>query len=259
MADPAVVVLGCTPNASLFATPAVKVTVAVSVTVTLSVVSVAAKTTALAVVDFTVNVTTPDASLEPDAALIVGVPDPDVLASVTVFPDTGLLFASLSVTVTVDVVLPSAATELGEALTVDCTAVGVPLPSLSAVPAVGVLVLLVDRNTFVELPLSTIVPVPKAPPLFVTFPPVIVPVESVNASDPSEVVSLVTETRTSTDVELAAIVIPELAETQLVPLKYCRLELAPVSVPTVAVPLDIEGVNVLAALSALLSDTAKTT
>ncbi|OIP02844.1 MAG: hypothetical protein AUJ96_15785 [Armatimonadetes bacterium CG2_30_66_41] len=99
--------------------PVVNVTVAVCVIVTLSVVSVAVKTSAPVVADFTVNVTTPDASLGPDAALIVGVPGPLVCASATIFPDTGLPFASFSVTVIVDCDTPSATTDVGDAVTVD--------------------------------------------------------------------------------------------------------------------------------------------
>jgi len=97
----------------------VNVTVAVCVIVTLSVVSVAVKTSAPAVVDFTVNVTTPEASLGPDAGLIVGVPGPLVFAKVTVFPGTVFPFASFSVTVMVDVVEPSATTEVGDAVIVE--------------------------------------------------------------------------------------------------------------------------------------------
>ena len=92
---------------------------AVWVTVRVSVVSVAWKTSAPAVVDFTVKVTTPKASLDPDAALIVGEPGPEDFARVTVLPDTGLLLASSRVTVTVEVALPSAVTEMGEATTVE--------------------------------------------------------------------------------------------------------------------------------------------
>jgi hypothetical protein len=128
---------------------AVKVTVAVCVTVTESVVSVAVKTSAAAVVDFTVNVTTPAASLAPEAALMVGVPEPEVFARVTVLPDTGLLFTSFKVTVTVEVVAPSAVTEVGEADTADWAAVTAPaentmFPLVTAVklvsPAVAVAV-----------------------------------------------------------------------------------------------------------------------
>jgi len=101
---------------------ATKVTVAVWVICRESVVSVAVKTSAPVVVDFTVNVTTPEEELGPDAALMVGEPGPDVCARVTVLPETGLPYASFRVTVIVEVVEPSADTEAGEAVTVDCAA-----------------------------------------------------------------------------------------------------------------------------------------
>ena len=94
---------------------------------TVSVVSVAVKTSAPAVVDFTVKVTTPEALLTPEAALMVGVPGPDVLASVTVLPATGLLFRSFKVTVTAEVEVPSAGTEAGTATMVDCAALTGPM------------------------------------------------------------------------------------------------------------------------------------
>jgi hypothetical protein len=106
--------------------PTVKVTVAVCVTVTESVVSVAVKTSAPAFVDFTVNVTTPSDELGPEAALMVGDPGPELFASVTVLPETGLLFASFRVTVIVEVVEPSAGTDPDDAVTVDCAAVTAP-------------------------------------------------------------------------------------------------------------------------------------
>src|SRR6185295_11316939 len=91
-----------------------------------SVVSVAVKTSAPAVVDLTVKVAIPEASLVPWVVVIVGVPGPDVFARVTVLPETGLLLASFKVTVIVEVVEPLAVTEVGEALTVDCAAVTGP-------------------------------------------------------------------------------------------------------------------------------------
>ena len=54
------------------------------------------------------------------------VKEPLPLARVTVLPETGLEFASFSVTVTVEVVEPSAAIEVGAALTVDFAAVTGP-------------------------------------------------------------------------------------------------------------------------------------
>ena len=53
----------------------------------------------------------------------MGVPGPDVCARVTVLPGTGPPLASLSVTVIVEVVLPSAGTDTGEADTVELPAV----------------------------------------------------------------------------------------------------------------------------------------
>ena len=98
-------------------------------TVTLSVESVAVKTGAPVVVDFTVNVTTPEELELPDAAEIVSVAL-RLEASATVLPETGLLFASFNVTVTVEVVVPSAVTELGKAATVDVPASTAPASTL---------------------------------------------------------------------------------------------------------------------------------
>ena len=58
--------------------------------------------------------------------MVVTVDEPLPFASVTVLPGTTLPFASFSVTVTVDVVEPSAVTEPGEEATVDCAAVTAP-------------------------------------------------------------------------------------------------------------------------------------
>ena len=88
--------------------------------------SVAVKTSDPAVVDLTVNVATPELSVVPCVVVMVGVPGPDVLARVTTFPETGLLVASLKVTVIVETVVPSAGTELDEAVTVDWAAVTGP-------------------------------------------------------------------------------------------------------------------------------------
>ena len=104
----------------------VNVTLAVCVMVMESELSVAVNTSVAAVVDFTVKVTTPAALEVPDAAEIVGLPEPEVFASVTVLPETGLPFASSRVTVMIEEVIPSAVTEPGEALTVDCAAVTGP-------------------------------------------------------------------------------------------------------------------------------------
>jgi len=71
-----------------------------------------------------VKVTTPLTFDGPLAAEMMELPP--FLASVTVLPLTRLLFASLSVTVMVEVVEPSATTEVGLALTVELPAVAGP-------------------------------------------------------------------------------------------------------------------------------------
>lgn len=76
------------------------------------------------------KVTTPVALDGPLAAEIVEVPLP--CARVTVLPLTGLLFASKSVTVIVDVVELSAITDVGLALTVDSDALTAPAVMLNA-------------------------------------------------------------------------------------------------------------------------------
>jgi hypothetical protein len=82
-----------------------------------------------------VKVTTPVALDEPLAAEIVELPLPAV--SVTVLPLTGLLFASIRVTVIVEVVVPSAITDVGFALTVDTNALTAP-GTMVSVPDVPV-------------------------------------------------------------------------------------------------------------------------
>jgi hypothetical protein len=67
-----------------------------------------------------VKVTTPLELDEPLAAEMVELPLP--WDKVTVFPLTGLLFPSLSVTVIVEVVVPSATIEVGLAFTVEVLA-----------------------------------------------------------------------------------------------------------------------------------------
>jgi len=127
-----------TADCAAVTAPAVNVTVAVCVTVTVSVVSVAWKTSAAAVVDATVKVAWPEASVVPDVVAMVGVPEPEVLASVTVLPETGWLLASFNVTVIVEVVLPSAVTDEGEAATADCAAVTGPTVNVTVAVAVTV-------------------------------------------------------------------------------------------------------------------------
>ena len=79
---------------------------------------------------FTVKVTTPAALEGPLAAEIVELPIP--CARDTVLPLTGLLFASLSVTVIVEVDVPSAVTEVGLAATVDVPAFTAPAVKVTA-------------------------------------------------------------------------------------------------------------------------------
>ena len=58
--------------------------------------------------------------------MIVGVPGPDVFDRVTVLFETGLLLASTKVTVIVEIVEPSAATDVGLADTVEIDALTAP-------------------------------------------------------------------------------------------------------------------------------------
>ena len=70
------------------------------------------------------KVALPEPLVTPEMVVIVEEPLP--LARVTVLPETGFELASLSVTVRVEVVEPSATIEAGAALTVDCAAVTGP-------------------------------------------------------------------------------------------------------------------------------------
>ncbi|MCX6896371.1 MAG: hypothetical protein NTZ16_12915, partial [Verrucomicrobia bacterium] len=112
-----------------------KVTEAVWVIVVLSVESVAVKTKVAAVEDLTVKVATPETSVVPCTVVMVGVPVPEVFASVTVLPEIGLLLASFNVTVTVDFVPPFARTVVGDAATVDALALTEPATTLNVVVA----------------------------------------------------------------------------------------------------------------------------
>jgi hypothetical protein len=89
-----------------------------------STLSVAVYVTDCATVSLIVKVATPLALDNPLADEIVELPAP--CDRVTVLPLTGLLFASKSVTVIVEVVVPSAVTEAGLALTVDLAALTAP-------------------------------------------------------------------------------------------------------------------------------------
>ena len=98
--------------------------------------SVAAKASSAAVVDLTEKVATPEASLVPWTVAMTGAPAPNVLAKVTVLPETGLPSASFNVTVIVEGVAPSAVTEPGEADTVNATALTGPAVKLTVAVAV---------------------------------------------------------------------------------------------------------------------------
>ena len=114
--------------------PVVKVTVGECVMTTPSVVSVARKESVPAVVELTVKVATPEVLLVPRMVVMVGEPGPELSARETVLPDTGLLEASFRVTVIVEVVTPSAGTEVGNAVTVDSAALaGPPMTVISPV------------------------------------------------------------------------------------------------------------------------------
>ena len=147
-------------------TPGVKATVAVSVTL------MVAFTTALIVdvptiVDRTVPVIWPLLFVVPLGCTIVSVAPREEL-SVTVAPGTGLLFASRTVTVIVEVVVPSATTLVGNESTMEvdaltgpavnvtlavCVIVTPPATALiTAFPAV------VDRTVPVIWPLALVVP-----------------------------------------------------------------------------------------------------
>jgi hypothetical protein len=88
-----------------------------------------------AIVFLTVNVTTPFTSELPLATEMVEVAL--LPARVTVFPDIRLLLASFKVTVIVDVVVLSATTLLGDAITVQDDALTAPAVTVVLVPVFG--------------------------------------------------------------------------------------------------------------------------
>ena len=94
-----------------------KVTDAVCVTVIESVVSVAVNVALPATVPFVVKVATPLPLVVPETVVIVFATPAE--ASVTVFPETGLEFASNKVTVIVDVAVLFATIDDVPAVTVD--------------------------------------------------------------------------------------------------------------------------------------------
>jgi hypothetical protein len=125
-----VVGLATTVDALADTAPAVNVTAAVCVTVIASVVSVAVSVLVPAVVDRTVPVVCPLASVGAAGWTRVSVaPRDDV--RLTVLSLTGLLLASRKVIVIVDVVVPSATTDVGLATTVDVVADTAPAPHVT--------------------------------------------------------------------------------------------------------------------------------
>ena len=98
-------------------------TLAVWVTTTLSVTEVAVNPFVPTVFELTVKVATPRPFVVwAPAGPIAGVPGPEVFAKVTPSPGTGLLPASLRVTVTIEVAVPSARTAAGDDATVEVAA-----------------------------------------------------------------------------------------------------------------------------------------
>jgi hypothetical protein len=152
-----VVGLAVTVDALADTAPAVKVTKAVWVTVIVSVVSVPVSVAVPAVVERTVPVVCPFASVGVVGCVTV----PSVAARLTVFPLTGLLFASRSVTVIVDVVIPSATTVAGLAVTVDAVADTAPAVKVTDAVWVSVIVSVVSVAVIVLVPavVERIVPV----------------------------------------------------------------------------------------------------
>ena len=118
---------------------AVNVTVAVCVMTMLSVVLLAVKNGEPIVEDFTAKVTTPFVLDGPEAAEIVSVA-PRLEVSDTVLFETALLLASFSVAVMVEVVTPSAGTEVGRADTVEPE--GLITPAVKVTVAVWVMTIL---------------------------------------------------------------------------------------------------------------------
>ena len=109
-------------------------------------------------VQATVNVALPEALVDPETVVMVGVPAPVLpfLASVTVLPGTPLLLASFRVTVIVEVV-PSAVTEAGNAVTVEAVALTGPVTMfpLEAVVTLTEVAPLLDNTMFWELYVPT--------------------------------------------------------------------------------------------------------
>ena len=154
------------------------VTLVVAVATTLSVVSVAVKTGAPAVDDFTVNVTTPARVEAPEAADIVSVA-PRSDASVTVLPETGLPVPSSNVTVMVAVLAPSATWVVGEAISVE-----------SSVSAGGIAVKLMLAGAVTVMPSVVSVAEKLAVPTVADFAVKVTTPEAFETPEAAEIVSL---------------------------------------------------------------------
>jgi hypothetical protein len=162
----AVTVVGAAVTVDVVAetAPVANVTAAVDVSVMVSVVSVAVSVLVPAVADRTVPVVWPTALVTAAGWTSVSVA-PREDASVTVFPLTGLLFASRSVTVIVDVATPSAATVPGVAPTVDTVADTAPTVNVTAAVEVTVILSVVSVAVSVLVPAVVDRTVPVAWPL----------------------------------------------------------------------------------------------
>jgi hypothetical protein len=141
-------------------TTTVNVTEAVCVTVTLSVVSVAVIVLVPVAVDRMVPVVCPFASVVA-AGWVRGSATPREDVKLTVLPLTGLLLASRSVIVIVEVATPSAATVVGAAVTVDTVADTAPAVNATDAVCVTVMLSVVSVAVIVVVPavVDRIVPV----------------------------------------------------------------------------------------------------
>jgi hypothetical protein len=140
--------------------PAVNVTATVCVSVMVSVVSVAVIVLVPAIVDRTVPVVWPLASVTTAGWVKVSTTPRDEVR-VTVLPATGLLFASRKVTVIVELTRPSAVTLAGLAVTLEAVAETMPAVKVTAAVCVIVMVSVVSVAVTVAVPavVERIVPV----------------------------------------------------------------------------------------------------
>src|SRR5712692_1297366 len=155
IAAPAVLFVGCTVNTSLVATP--EATMMLAVWATATVLIVAETVFDSATVELKLPVATPLALVVPTGCVRV-FPVP-VAASTTAAPAIGLPFASLAVTVMVDVPLPAVIGDV--AATVDCAAETVPAFTTTVAVWVIATVLIVAETVFdsatveLKLPVAT--------------------------------------------------------------------------------------------------------